>query len=237
MIKNVKFFLNNNIDTIKNAKLIRNQIEQNGFITSSNNYDTVVSIGDYQLFNRMLKTHNYNEYLTYCFFDDNRLTEQVTNELINKIKNNNYNIKELELMKMTVNTGKNLLIFFSNDKIVVKSIKDDRFKANLYIEGRLFEQNDDSGLLFTKTSYKTGKSSIIYSKSSIFQIVPLRHQRMLTEALMVPNSKKIDVEFLNKNIMIDVDNDSYYYNNLSGMKIEKINKKIKCIGLNTNWYL
>lgn len=231
MIKNIKFFLNDNIKNIKSAMLVRDKIELNGFCTSSNKYDTVISVGDYQLFNKMLKTHNYSEYLNYCFLDEKELNEEKINSLIHNIKNNNYSINHLELMKMTIDINKYLLILLATNKIVVKNVDDDKIKAKLYIDGNTFEQSDESGILFTNSSNQLGGNNIIYSKSSIFQIIPLHHLKLLTNSLSIPNSKKIIVKFENKSIIIDVSDETYYYNNIPKIEIEKVQKNIKCIGL------
>ena len=97
MIKNIKFFINDNKESIKYGKIVKEDFYKNGFnIVDDNNYDLGVAIGGDGSFLRMIKDSNYNSEPCYIgintghlgFLQEVKVNEH--NKLINEIKEGKY---------------------------------------------------------------------------------------------------------------------------------------------------
>ena len=60
MIKNIKLFINNNEKSIELAKLVRDKLNENGFIIDDNNFDLGIAIGGDGSFLRMIKKNKFD---------------------------------------------------------------------------------------------------------------------------------------------------------------------------------
>lgn len=226
MIKNIKFFVNNK-EELKKAKLVKDKMEANGYLSVNQNYDLALSIGDYNLFDRVIKTHNYDESIEYCFANINNLDEKHINKLIHEIKSEEKVIERIKLMKLKINMEKYLLTYLSINKITLENC----IKPKIYVDGKYIDQDDNFGVAYLLSTYKQNKTNIIYPGPAVVQIVPLEHQNKLNDAIVVPMGKEIITKFKPQNIVLNIDGESKKFNNISQIEIESEVRKIKCIKL------
>lgn len=227
MIKNIKFFVNDNIETLKKAKLLKDKMEGTGFSSVNKKYELALSLGDYNLFDEVLKLHNYDENMKYCFININSLDEKIINKLIHEIKFEEYSIERLKLMKLKINMEKYILTYLSVDKIVLENCS----KPEIYVDGKYIEQEDNLGVLYLLSNHKQNKTNIIYPGPAIVQIVPLEHRNMMNNTVVVPMGKEIVTKFKSRNITLNIDNEMRKFNNISELEIESEVREIKCIKL------
>ena len=229
MIKNVKFFLNKNTEIIKFAELLKDKLEENEFCTTNNNYDLAISIGNQNTFDQSLKIHNYSEYMKYCFIYYNNLDNNDIDKIVNKIKNESYSIEKLELMKLSINMGKYLLSYLEPNTISILNTSHSIFKSSIFVDDTMLELSDNLGLLFSSTTNKNNKNTIIYSGKTVVQIIPIVHQSSKINTIVVPRTRKIKTVFENQNIILNIKDDVKRINDVSELELESEFKKIKCI--------
>ena len=230
MIKNIKFFLKNDSDALKTGKLVKEKMELNGFCIN-NKYELAISIGDYELFKKVIKIHNYSDYINYCFIDLNYFNEEQINKLIDKIKNDEFRISKLELLKLKIDMEKYLWTVFAEDKIEIKNSNSEIFNPNIYVGHMNFDNVYETGILISKSSNRKTMNNIICPGPSVIQIVPLNHQNSLANSIIVPTCKKINVALENQKILLNIDDINNYYFKTSELEIETIVKKVKSIKL------
>ena len=109
MIKNIKLFVNNNDESIKTAKLIKDKLSQNGFVISEDNYELAIAVGGDGSFLRMVKSNNFNSDIYYIginsgtlgFMQEVKLDE--IDKFIMELKNNLYKVEEIGIQETIVN--------------------------------------------------------------------------------------------------------------------------------------
>ena len=123
MIQNIKLFVNNNDESIKTAKLIRNKLELNGFKINDNNYDLGIAVGGDGSFLRMIKSTNYNSNINYVGINSGTLgfMQEVKKDEIDKFINElKENIAPRWYAKKTITVEKHGKLFGKSTEVVAR---------------------------------------------------------------------------------------------------------------------
>lgn len=225
MIKKIKFFLNNNEETFKKAKLIKNKFDSKGIVSNNPKYDLAISIGEIETFIKMLKWHEYNKRLLYTFISINTNEEKI-DEFISDIKNDNYNIDNIKLMAVRINDEK----IFSINNIILHNNDLKNNTADIFVDNNLVRQYIGEGIIISnpnnlRKEFLSYGSSIIDPNIFAYQIVFIGEK----DSLIIPSYKHIKIIFKNKNVLIKNDNIEMMKKDFNEVEITEDVSHIKCL--------
>lgn len=225
MIKKIKFFLNNNEETFKKAKLIKNKFDSKGIVSNNPKYDLAISIGEIDTFIKMLKWHEYNKRLLYTFISINTNEEKI-DEFISDIKNDNYNIDNIKLMAVRINDEK----IFSINNIILHNNDLRNNTADIFVDNNLVKKYTGEGIIISnpnnlRKEFLSYGSSIIDPNIFAYQIVFIGEK----DSLIIPSYKHIKIIFKNKNVLIKNDNIEMMKKDFNEVEITEDVSHIKCL--------
>lgn len=249
MIKNIKLFINNNDESIKTGKLIRDKFIKNGFMISDKVCDLAVAIGGDGAFLRMIKNTNFNSDTYYVGINSGTLgflqevkVDEIDN-FINELKNEDYKIEEIGIQETTINHENSSSKFYSLNEILIRDKNLKTVKLDIKIDGDLLEKFIGDGILIASSSGSTAHNlsyggSIVYNTFSSLQITPIgpinsKVYRSLLNSVIIPDKKVIDIipELDKKDLLVTIDGENNYYDNVSSISTKIDSKKIKCLRL------
>lgn len=251
MIKNIKLFINNNDESIKTAKLIKDKLASNGFIIDDKNYDLAIAVGGDGSFLRMIKNNNFNSDIYYIginsgtlgFLQEVKIVE--IDKFIDELKNKKYKIDQVGIQETTINYGKNSSRFYSLNEIV---IRDQNLKVvKLNVRDKTLDDTIENfmgdGIIISTSVGSTAHNlsyggCIIYPTFSALQIISMgpinsKTYKSLINPIIIPDKKEIIIvpEDNYKNLIVTVDGENNFYNNVDNIVTKIDDKKIKCLRL------
>ena len=245
MIKNIKFFINDNEESIKYGKIVKEDFYKNGFnIVDDNNYDLGVAIGGDGSFLRMIKDSNYNSEPCYIgintghlgFLQEVKVNEH--NKLINEIKEGKYKIVKAIIQKILVKTNNEVKEFNSLNEILIRDKNLDLLKANIFINNDLLENIACDGIMIStptgSTAYNLSyNGAIIYPPLEVLQITPIgaidnKRFNCLRMPVVIPSNMEIDVKPVNSEIKLSIDGPHIDYDDVESISCTA-EEKIKCL--------
>lgn len=249
MIKNVKLFPNDNSKSIEMAKLISNRFMESGFIVSEDKYDLAIAVGGDGSFLRMVKRNNFNSNIYYAGINSGTLgfLQEVKVDEIDKfimeLKNKKYKVEEVGIQETVVNHDNESSRFYSLNEIVLRDKDLKMVKFDINIDGDLLERFIGDGVLVATSTGSTAYNlslggSIIYSTFSSLQITPIapinsKVYRSLVNSVIVPDKKEIEIlpSTDHNNLIVIVDGENNFYDNVSSITTKIDDKKIKQLRL------
>ena len=249
MIKNIKLFVNNNAESIKTAKLIKNKLITNDFDVVDSNYDLGIAVGGDGSFLRMVKKNNFDSDIYYIGINSGTLgfmQEVKINEIdkfIFELKNDKYKVDEVGIQETVVNTSDISCKFYSLNEIVIRDKNMRMLKLDINIDNDLLESFTGDGILVSTSSGSTAHNlsyggSIVYPTFTSLQITPLgpinsKSYKSLINSVIIPDKKQIVLipKEGNKNLMVTVDGKNNTYIDVENITTKIDNKKIKCLRL------
>lgn len=249
MIKNIKLFPNDNDKSIETAKFIRDRLMENGFIVSDKKYDLAIAVGGDGSFLRMVKKNDFDSDICYVGINSGTLgfLQEVKlddiDKFIDELKNDEYKIEEVGIQETVVSHDYEKTMFYSLNEIIVrdKNLKMVNFDIN--IEKDLLEKFTGDGILVATSSGSTAHNlslggSIVYSTFSSLQITPIapinsKVYRSLSNSVIIPDKKEIEIvpSDNNRSLIITVDGENKFYDNVDSIKTKINGKKIKRLRL------
>lgn len=246
-IKRVKLFVNNNIKSRKVAKEITEILQKKKFEIVEDNFDIGIAVGGDGSFLRMIKNSNFNSEAYYVGVNAGTLgfAQEVNMDEINKFVNDlvkgNLTYEEIGIQEIEITTNESISRFYSLNEIVVRDEELNTAGLDIYIDGVLLEKYIGDGLLiatsFGSTAYNLSfGGSIVYNTFHTLQITPIaplnnKSYRNLINSVIIPSSKvvKLVPSRNGGNLVVTIDGDNNFFNNV--LKIETFidNKKIKII--------
>ena len=245
MIKNVKFFVNNNLESIEYAKLVKEDFYKNGFnVVDKNRYDLGIAIGGDGSFLRMIKQAKFNSKPYYVgintghlgFFQEVKANEHY--KLIQEIQEEKYKVVNTIIQKTVVKAEDKEKNYYSLNEIVVRDINLDLFNADIYINDDLLENLAADGILLSTPSGSTAYNlsydgAILYPDFEALQLTPFgalnnKRYHTLRSPIIIPSNKKIDIIPVKKDIKITVDGVNHNHNNVD-IITSTGEEKIKCL--------
>ena len=247
MIKNIKLFINQNDESIKLGKIVRDNFVKNGFNISNNNYDLGIAIGGDGAFLRMIRSSNFDSNPYYIGINSGTLgflqevKSNEINKLINELINKKYKVDEIGIQETEVFYDSKNTKLYSLNEIVIRDEELKMIKLAVYIDEDLLEYYTGDGLLIATSQGSTAHNlsyggSIIYNTFSTLQLTPIgpvnsKAYKTLQNSVIIPKHKNIIIEPTSnrKSLIVTIDGNNYTYQNVDKISTTIKDKKIKCL--------
>lgn len=249
MIKNIKLFVNNNEESIRTAKLIKDKLLSSNFDVVDDNYDLGIAVGGDGSFLRMVKQNNFNSDTFYIGINSGTLgfMQEVKVDEIDKfifeLKNQMYKVDEVGIQETIVNYNNQSSRFYSLNEIVIRDKNLKVVKLDINIDNDLLESFMGDGILISTSSGSTAHNlsyggSIVYPTFTSLQITPMgpinsKSYKSLINSVIIPDKKEINLipKLGYRNLIVTVDGENNVYNNVDSISTKIDDKKIKCLRL------
>ena len=245
-LKTYKIFCNNNEKSKKTSEIVKQKLNENNFIYSENNFDLAIAVGGDGSFLRMVKQTNFNSDILYVGINAGTLgfAQEVSiddiDDFIIELKNNDYKVDSIGVQETKVITKKSDSNFYSLNEIVIRQKELNTFNGDIFIEDSLLEKFSGDGLListsFGSTAYNLSfGGSIVYNTFHTLQITPIaplnnKSYRNLLNSVILPENMKVTIVPKNSNdILITIDGENSFYNDILKIETYVDEKRINCL--------
>lgn len=247
MIKKVKIFPNDNPNSKEIAEKLCNELKENGFEIVANDFDLAIAVGGDGSFLRMVKQCNFDSDVYYIGVNTGTLgflqeiKPDKIKEFVSKLIKEEFKIEEIGIQKTTVVTEKNDSLFYSLNEIVIREKDLNASVLDIKIDDVLLERYVGDGILIStsvgSTAYNLSYGgSIVYDMLHTLQITPIapinsKAYRNLLTSIVVPENKLISLlpPKEKSNIIIIVDGENNFYDNVKRIDTIVSKKRIKCM--------
>lgn len=246
-ISRVKLFVNNNIKSRKAAKLISEVLKKKKFEVVDENFDLGIAVGGDGSFLRMIKSSDFDSDVFYVgvnagtlgFAQDISIAE--VSKFIDDLKKEKFTYEQIGIQEIKVTANNSITNFYSLNEIVVRDEELNTTSLDVYVDDVLLEKYTGDGLLvatsFGSTAYNLSfGGSVVYNTFDTLQITPIaplnnKSYHSLINSVIIPSSKIIKlVPSRNKgDLIITIDGDNNFYNNVSKIETHMNQKSIKVI--------
>ena len=245
MKNNVKIFYNNNDKSINTFNEVKDKLIKNGFIIVENDYNIAIAIGGDGSFLRMVKETNFKSDVLYLGINTGTLgfAQEIhvneLDELIENLKTGNYKVNEFGVQETNLYSNNENSKFYSLNDIVIRDMDLNTLKLDIFIDDALLEHFAGDGILvstsFGSTAYNLSfGGSIIYNTFHALELTPVaplnnKTYRTLANSLVLPQNKNIEIiPVSNKNLIVTVDGENKYYQNVDKIDTILSDKTIMC---------
>ena len=245
MKNNVKIFYNNNDKSINTFNEVKDKLIKNGFNIVENDYNIAIAIGGDGSFLRMVKETNFKSDVLYLGINTGTLgfAQEIhvneLDELIENLKTGNYKVNEFGVQETNIYSNNKNSKFYSLNDIVIRDMDLNTLKLDIFIDDALLEHFAGDGILvstsFGSTAYNLSfGGSIIYNTFHALELTPVaplnnKTYRTLTNSLVLPQNKNIEIiPVSNKNLIVTVDGENKYYENVDKIDTILSDKTIMC---------
>lgn len=245
MKNNVKIFYNNNDKSINTFNEVKDKLIRNGFNIVENDYNIAIAIGGDGSFLRMVKETNFKSDVLYLGINTGTLgfAQEIhvneLDELIENLKTGNYKVNEFGVQETNLYSNNENSKFYSLNDIVIRDMDLNTLKLDIFIDDALLEHFAGDGILvstsFGSTAYNLSfGGSIIYNTFHALELTPVaplnnKTYRTLTNSLVLPQNKNIEIiPVSNKNLIVTVDGENKYYENVDKIDTILSDKTIMC---------
>ncbi|MBQ1813022.1 MAG: NAD(+)/NADH kinase [Bacilli bacterium] len=247
MIRNIKFFVNNNEASIRLAKLVEEYFVKKGFVVDNDNFDLGIAIGGDGSFIRMVRGTNFDSNPYYVGINSGTLgflqeaNEHEVNRLINSIMSGEYKTENIGIEKTEIISRDRVDTIYSINEIIIRDKELKTAKLDVHVDDELLERFAGDGLLISSSIGSTGHNlsyggSIVYSTLDTLQITPIapinsKAYTNLVTSVILPGTSKVCIipsEF-NKDMLITLDGEHETYENVQEISTEIRKEKIKCL--------
>lgn len=246
MIKNIKLFINNNPKSIKEAKIVKSKLINNGFkVVDSDEFDLAIAIGGDGSFLRMIHQNNFDNNIYYVgintghlgFLQDIKPSE--IDKFIKELKENEYVVDNIGIQETSIIHSNDISKFYTLNEIVVRNQNLDSLNAEILIDGDFLEKYKGDGIMVVtsigSTAYNLSYGgSIVYPTFSTLQVTSMapinsKVYRSLINSLIIPEKKVVQIKPQNPNIILTVDGENNIFNDASSIDSIIGDKKIKVL--------
>jgi len=246
-IETVKLFVNNNMKSRKAAKMISEILEKKKIKIVEEDFDLGIAVGGDGSFLRMIKNSNFNSDAYYVGVNAGTLgfAQEVALDEINKFITNlckgEFTYEEIGVQEVEITTNDSVSKFYSLNEIVVRDEELNTVGLDIYIDEVLLEKYVGDGILvatsFGSTAYNLSfGGSIVFNTFNTLQITPIaplnnKSYRNLINSVVIPSSKVVKlIPTRNRgNLLVTVDGDNNFYNNVEKIETYIHQKTIKVI--------
>ena len=245
MKNKVKIFYNNNDKSINTFNEVKDKLIKNGFIIVENDYNIAIAIGGDGSFLRMVKETNFKSDVLYLGINTGTLgfAQEIhvneLDELIENLKTGNYKVNEFGVQETNLYSNNENSKFYSLNDIVIRDMDLNTLKLDIFIDDALLEHFAGDGILvstsFGSTAYNLSfGGSIIYNTFHALELTPVaplnnKTYRTLANSLVLPQKKNIEIiPVSNKNLIVTVDGENKYYENVDKIDTILSDKTIMC---------
>lgn len=243
-IKSFKIFANNNDKSKEIEEVLKNKLQNNGFI-ESNNFDLAIAIGGDGSFLRMVKNTNFNSDTLYVGINTGTLgfAQDIScndlDKFIESLKKGNYKVDTIGIERTKVITNNGDSIFYSLNEIVIRDKDLNTVRLNINVDDIFLERYNGDGILiatsFGSTAYNLSfGGSIIYNTFHTLQITPIaplnnKEYRNLLNSVILPETALVEILPENNNLLITIDGENKIYDNVIKIETSVKEKRIKVL--------
>lgn len=250
MIKNIRLFPNNNINSKRIEGLLINRLSKCGFSLRKEEYDLGIAIGGDGSFLHMLKDNKFNTYASYIGVNTGTLgfLQEIRPDnidvFIDNLVSENYKTDMIGIQETKVDCETFYEKFYSLNEITVEKSNRKLFTTKVYVDDEYLETFDGDGLIIATSVGSTAHNlsyggSIIYSSLHTLQITPkgaLNNKvfNSLLNSIVLPEDKVITLvpNEGGKDILVSIDGVDRIYKNVRKVETTVSDKKIKCLRMN-----
>lgn len=249
MIRNIKLFVNDNDESIRTAKLIREKLFDNGFIVNDREYELAIAVGGDGSFLRMVKSNNFNSNIYYIginsgtlgFLQEVKVSE--IDKFISELKDNKYKVEEIGIQETNVNWAGGNSKFYSLNEIIIRDKNLKVVKLKICVNNDMVERFLGDGILIASSAGSTAHNlsyggSIVFNTFTSLQLTPMgpinsKVYRSLVNSIIIPDRMEIEIkpEEGYKDLIVTIDGEHKVYDKVFGITTKIDNKKIKCLRL------
>lgn len=243
--KRVKLIINNNEKSLRIAEKVKSALLAKNFEIVEEDYSVAISIGGDGAFLRMVKETGFNSDVLYVGVNAGTLgfaqdiEEQEILSFIESLEKGDYTYEEIGIAEATINTPELKDHLYYLNELIIRDSELNTTKLDVYVDGVLLEEYVGDGLLvstsFGSTAYNLSfGGSIVYNTFHTLQLTPVaplnnRSYRNLINSVVMPGKKNIEIKPKPDKMMITIDGDNYFYDNIENLVISIRDKKIKLI--------
>ena len=252
MIRNIKLFVNNNENSMKVAKLVKDKFSSNGFIINEDQFDLAIAIGGDGSFLRMVRNNNFNENIYYVGVNAGHLgylqevKEDTIDKFIGVLKREEYTKSNMSIQETVVNhiNGEDKL--YSINEVIVKPKEEPETEgllvAHVYINNEQLETFRGDGIMIVTPIGSTGHclsagGCIIDPDLEVQEFLPMNPifsnaYHSLRAPMIVADKKPIKIYPEDRNIKLVVDGKPISFEKVGDVTTTVMKKKIKTLHFN-----
>lgn len=247
MIRNIKLFVNHNDQSIRLAKLVKDNFIKNGFNISDDSFDLGIAIGGDGAFIRMVRSSGFDQNVKYVGVNAGTLgflqeaNEHEINRLISSIQNDDYKLDEMYIQETDIFYDNKEDKICSLNEIIIRDENLKTAKLDVFVDNDLLESFIGDGLMIASTIGSTGHNlsyggSIVYSDLPTLQITPLapinsKVYTNLVTSIILPRNKDIEIisNGFTHDLLLTIDGEHSIYKNVDNVNTYIKDKKIRCL--------
>ena len=223
------------------------KLKENGFTIDADEFDLGIAIGGDGSFLRMVKNTEFDINKYYIGVNTGTLgfAQEVNasnlDDFIYKLKNNKYKIEEIGVEEIEITYDNKIDKYYSLNDLAIRDSELNTTKLEIKIEEKVLENFVGDGIListsFGSTAYNLSfGGSIIDNSIHALQITPIaplnsKAYRTLVNSIVIPQDKviKITPKEDKSNLIISIDGENYFYENVNKIEAFIKNRHIKCL--------
>lgn len=252
MIKYIKLFVNNNDNSMRLARIVREHFTKNGFVivdddSIDNYFDLGIAIGGDGAFIRMIRGNNFNTEPYYIGINAGTLgflqeaNEHELGRLIGALKDNNYKTENMSIQETRIIGEDKEESLNSINEIIVRDKNLVTTKLDIYVDDNLLERFAGDAIMVSTTTGSTGHNlsyggSIVYSNLEILQInhiasINSKAYTNLVTSVILPGESEIEMipDRYNRSLMITRDGEHHTFDDVDKVITSLKKEKIKCL--------
>lgn len=245
-IRKFKLFVNDNDKSREVANIVELKLVEAGFKSVKKDFDLAIAIGGDGSFLRMVKNTNFNSNVLYVGINAGTLgfAQEVSiddiDKFVEELKNKDFKVDNIGVQETKVATEDSDSYFFSLNEIVLRQKELNTLVLDVYIDDVFLETVVGDGLLvstsFGSTAYNLSfGGSIVYNTFHTLQLTPIaplnnKSYRSLLNSVILPENKLIRmIPQRNKELLITIDGENKYYDNVLYVETVVDKKRINCL--------
>lgn len=247
-INKVKLFANDNEYSKSIEKELKEKLINRNYIICDDEkeIDLAIAIGGDGSFLRMIKSCDFSDNISYIGVNTGTLgfVQEIypdkIDAFLNNLDKNRYKTESISVQETKITTKEESLHFYSLNEIVIRQKELNTAHFKVLIDKCLLENYTGDGIListsFGSTAYNLSfGGSIVYNDLHTLQITPIaplnnKNYSTLFNSVIIPQKRIIEVvPTSNKELIISVDGENKYLNNVTNITTYVKRKKIKII--------
>ncbi len=246
-IKKIKCFIKNTPKANKIANQLLTLLEDNQFEISDKKYDLGIAIGGDGTFLHMVKDASFNSNILYVGMNAGTLgfaQEFSIDEIasfIECLKKGFYSSEKIGIGEVEIVTKNEVKKLYCLNEVAIRDRELNAIGLDVLIEEQLLENYKGDGLIITTSFGSTAYNlsfggSIVYNDLHTLQITPIapihnEKYHTLKNSIIVPSKKMISLlpSCKDNDLVITIDGDNYYYQDIVSVNIVVLDKTIKVI--------
>lgn len=253
-IAKVKLFPNNNEKSQDLSLKLKKKLLDFGYEIVDDDYDLAIAIGGDGSYLRMVRSNNFDSNIYYIGVNTGTLgflqeiKPQELDDFLAKLHNEFYRIESIGIQETKITTKEGQASYYSLNEIAIRKANFKIANLGVYIDEELLEFYTGDGLLVAtsigSTAYNISLGgSIIYSDLHTLQITPIAPlntiaYRDLLNSVVIPETRQVRIVPCDDNcdLMISIDGENKYLQNVEMIETSVSKKKIKCLRMNDYSY-